>query len=191
MLNAPTKKTVWAPSGVSVQPGPLPGTEPGAGSLFKPKFGLGQLGAFIRLFKFLLILIVVSAAVQVLVDTNPTIKVGNGTFAVKVADTDPERVQGLSKTPSLAPNEGMLFIFDQPNYWPIWMKDMNYPIDIVWLDANKKVVTVNHGISPSTYPDVFMSVEPAMYALEIPAGEADNNGISYGQTADFNLGNAF
>src|SRR3989344_8800209 len=58
------------------------------------------------------------------------LKMGGVTLNIEVADTDPERVQGLSGRDGLEDNEGLLFVFGREDYYGIWMKDMNFPIDI-------------------------------------------------------------
>ncbi len=185
MLNALTKKTEWARSTVVVRPGPLPGTEPGAGSLFKSKIDLSNLGSLWRMLQIVVFVALVGAALSGLLDEPNTVMFGYTTFKVKVASDNQALETGLSKTPSLEPDEGMLFVFGSPSYWPIWMKDMSYPIDIVWLDQNKNVVSVDHNVMPGTYPQIFLPTDPALYALEVSAGAA--SGIKDGDTADFNI----
>lgn len=110
---------------------------------------------------------------------------GNTRYTLEVADTDFLRERGLSYRTSLAPQTGMLFIFDTPRISKFWMKDMNFPIDIIWLDADKKVVHIEHSVSPSTYPQSFGPETPTQYVIEIPAGEAQNIGLSKGDIAGF------
>jgi uncharacterized membrane protein (UPF0127 family) len=61
------------------------------------------------------------------------------------------------------------------------MKDMRFPIDMLWLDANGRVVTLRGSVSPDTYPAVFSATEPARFVLELPAGYADRHSISLGE----------
>ena len=70
------------------------------------------------------------------------VKLGSGVFSLTVADTEASRIQGLSGTPSLSPNGGMLFDFEADGAHGIWMKDMKYPIDIVWLIVAKRLYTL-------------------------------------------------
>ena len=102
-----------------------------------------------------------------------TVSVGTTTVAVEVADTEPARELGLGGRDSLAPGHGMLFVFDAPGSWGIWMKDMRFPIDIVWARGDGTVTAVARGISPATYPEVFYPPAPdALFVLELPAGGA-------------------
>ena len=74
----------------------------------------------------------------------------------------------------------MLFIFESDERWGIWMRDMLFPIDIIWADAGGAIVTIAKNIAPETYPHVFEPVAPARYALEVPAGFAARHGIAEG-----------
>lgn len=96
---------------------------------------------------------------------------GKPIFAT-VVDTPETRAKGLSGRKSLAANEGMLFIFPDDGIYGFWMKDMLFPIDIVWISADKRVVHVDSDVSPITYPRVFEPPLPVRYVLELPAGKA-------------------
>ena len=116
------------------------------------------------------------------------IRFENVTIAARVAKSAQAKEQGLSGTKSLANETGMLFVYDQEDMWQIWMRDMRYPIDIIWLDKDKKVVYIVHGAKPSSYPKtVFTPKKPAQYVLEIPAGAAKRHGIGIGVKAEFRL----
>lgn len=111
--------------------------------------------------------------------TTPThVQVGGVTIPVEVASSQEEQTRGLSGRDSLPEGSGLLFDFKGQGVWGIWMKDMNFPIDIVW--ANDTVVTVAYSISPDTYPQVFTPTSPVRYVLELPAGYAARNGIVEG-----------
>ncbi len=109
-----------------------------------------------------------------------TITIGGVSLAVEVADTEVLREQGLSGRSDLPSGKGMLFVFDTDGVWGIWMKDMQFPIDIVWADVDGKVVTVALNIAPETYPEVFLPSAPARYIIELPAGFAAAHGIVEG-----------
>ncbi len=81
-----------------------------------------------------------------------------------------EKQLGLGGLEELPPNHGMLFVFSEPGYHRIWMKDMNFPIDIIWLDSKKKITEIKPDITPDTYPKSFKPQQPAKYILELPAG---------------------
>lgn len=97
------------------------------------------------------------------------IYIGDTAMRVTVADTEAERRQGLSGVEALGDLEGKLFIFDQSDYYGIWMKDMLFPIDIIWLNDQLEVIHFETNVSPDTYPDVFAPTEPARFVLETKA----------------------
>jgi uncharacterized membrane protein (UPF0127 family) len=109
----------------------------------------------------------------------------NGVVKAMIADTDASRRQGLSDKPSLPEDAGMLFVFDVPGQYGFWMKDMTFPLDMVWIGADKTVVSVSKDLSPDTYPEVFNPPVPISYVLEINAGSADRLGIIPGAIVDF------
>lgn len=90
-------------------------------------------------------------------------------FSVTIADTPEERKRGLSGTAPLGQYEGKLFIFDSPAQYGIWMKDMNYAIDVLWFSADRELVYIEENMSPDSYPKVYAPDMNALYVLEIPA----------------------
>lgn len=95
------------------------------------------------------------------------ITVEGKSYRVRVVDTPMERAQGLSGTKRLAPDEGMLFVFEQAGLHGFWMKDMNYAIDIIWLNDRLKPVGITKNISPDSFPTIFYPPAPIRYVLEI------------------------
>ncbi|HET8575303.1 MAG TPA: DUF192 domain-containing protein [Candidatus Paceibacterota bacterium] len=101
-------------------------------------------------------------------------------LAAEVADTASERLQGLSDRAELAPGKGMFFVFPESDYQGIWMKDMHFPIDILWLDQSYHVVSLMTNVSPGTYPTIFKPAVPAEYVLETNAGFVKQVGLHLG-----------
>ncbi|MFW0870852.1 MAG: DUF192 domain-containing protein [Patescibacteria group bacterium] len=93
-------------------------------------------------------------------------------YTLEVAHTRNARIQGLSGREHLASQQGMLFIFPENGYHGIWMKDMHFPIDIIWLSADWVVVDTARNISPESYKDhtTFTPSQEARYVIELPAG---------------------
>lgn len=108
------------------------------------------------------------------------IRAPSGNLNVEVADTDTERERGLSYKKSMNEDEGMLFIFDKTGKYGFWMKDMNFSLDILWLDEDGHVVYDADNVPPETYPGILMNDAPAKYVLELNAGEAEKYGIYLG-----------
>lgn len=101
---------------------------------------------------------------------------------VDIATTPAERSQGLSGRPSLGENEGMLFVFGVPGKYQFWMKDMLFPLDLIWIREGEIVdMTVD---VPPPGPDgelpVYAPFEAADMVLEVRAGFAAAHGLRVG-----------
>lgn len=105
---------------------------------------------------------------------------GKVPFEVSIADSEEERSQGLSGVPRLPSQTGKLFIFENPGMYGFWMKDMNFTLDIVWIDESLTIVGIAHGATPESYPEVFFPPKAVTYVLEINSGEAVDNNLSVG-----------
>jgi uncharacterized membrane protein (UPF0127 family) len=116
------------------------------------------------------------------------LEIGDARYTVRVVSSGDEREKGLSGTASLARDKGMLFVFDEDKQWGIWMKDMNYAIDILWLDQSKTVVDMAENATPASYPKtIFKPKVPARYVLELAAGSVSDASIAVGSKATFNV----
>ncbi|MFA6273447.1 MAG: DUF192 domain-containing protein [Candidatus Paceibacterota bacterium] len=111
--------------------------------------------------------------------------IGNTEIFIEIAQTPTELTRGLSGRLTLAENSGLFFVFPYSDKHGIWMKEMNFPIDIIWLDENYKIVAIKTNASPDSYPEVFTPPTPALYVLEVPAGFAQKHKISIGNIAKF------
>lgn len=108
---------------------------------------------------------------------------GDATIKVGIADTPAERKKGLSGLKQLSDGAGLFFVFDDLDTHSIWMKDMNFAIDVIWLNSSKEVVHIVKNMTPDTYPTAFTPVRPALYILEVPAGFVEKWGIKIGDQA--------
>jgi hypothetical protein len=111
---------------------------------------------------------------------------GNTEIAVSIADTPKLREQGLSLRQGLSNNEGMLFLFSDSGRYGFWMKEMLFPIDIIWLNKSKEIVFVKEHAEPNSYPEVFMPNKPAQFVLEVPAGFFALHHLKVGDTLEMN-----
>ncbi len=107
------------------------------------------------------------------------------TYIVDVSDTAYTKMKGLSGRESLSQNHGMIFMFENEDKHGFWMKDMNFSIDIIWIDKNFVVNHIEKDVSPQTYPKVFYPDAPSLYVLELASGQADLLGLKVGDTVDF------
>ena len=131
---------------------------------------------------------------------------GQVTFAdgtavtVEVAATEPIRQRGLMFRTSLADNAGMVFVFDTPGYYPFWMQNCVIPLDIIWIDARSRVVSIADNVPPCRKP----GCEPpcaaadcptypprpgtaAKYVVEVRAGFAAAHKVTVGQSVTLDL----
>jgi|CXWK01.1.fsa_nt_gi uncharacterized membrane protein (UPF0127 family) len=119
------------------------------------------------------------------VDTRTTLKIGQKLLKIDLANTPALRTLGLSGRGSLAPDHGMLFVFEKPDLHGFWMKEMNFSIDIIWIDASKKIVHIEERVSPESYPKIYIPDAQALFVLEVPAGFVTENKIRVGDEVKF------
>lgn len=106
---------------------------------------------------------------------------GNVPLWAEVAGTEEKRREGLSGREPLKEGQGMLFIFDEPDFHGIWMKDMNFPIDIVWIDEEFNIVDIKSNAKPESYPEIFRPARKSLYVVETMAGLLHSNDIKIGE----------
>ena len=108
---------------------------------------------------------------------------------IEVADTQEERVLGLSNRRYLGDYEGMLFIFDQKVNTPFWMKDMYFPLDIIFIDESNFIIDKQENREPctQTYCPMISSSSMYKYVLEVNAGFCESNGIVVGSSVVLHL----
>jgi uncharacterized membrane protein (UPF0127 family) len=108
------------------------------------------------------------------------IQIGDVAVPVTLARTKQEQEKGLSGSSPLKEHTGLFFVFASPNRHGIWMKDMQFPIDIVWISPKGVVIYIEKNVSPDTYPKVFYSNGDDQAVLEMNGGEVDALGIQVG-----------
>lgn len=112
----------------------------------------------------------------------PVMHIGDIPVRVEIANTDAERIKGLSDRKEFGEKvNGMLFVFSRPDYHGIWMKDMNFPIDLIWINKDLTVVGIDKNIQPESYPKTFRPSEPVLYLVETDTYYADTMGITVGK----------
>lgn len=112
-------------------------------------------------------------------------------FSVLVANTNKHRFQGWSKKKDMGKYGGMLFVFPSRGQHAMVMRDMNFPLDIVWIDGRTVV-----DIAPNLQPEPnktenqltpYFSRLPANLVLELPAGFLDKNKVKIGDVVQISL----
>jgi len=106
--------------------------------------------------------------------------IGNKNYQLEIMDSEEERITGLSRRQKLERKVGMLFVFDDVSKQCMWMKDMNFSLDIVWLDNDGKIIAIKENIEPETYPKSFCH-DNAKYVIELNSGEVKKANIRIGQ----------
>ena len=126
-----------------------------------------------------------AAEPQVLPLTLPSGKVLQAELMIK----DQDRAMGLMFRPSLPLDRGLLFVFQEVDFHGIWMKNCRFPIDIVWLDEERRVVHVAEAVPPCKAEPcpVYNPMKKAAYVVEINAGQARREKATLGSRLTFSL----
>ena len=126
---------------------------------------------------FVIILLIFGGVIFYQFATHPAPKskvtINTHTFAVKTASSAAQQQQGLSGVKSMPQDQGMIFIFDQAAKYPFWMKEMKFPLDIIFIRDNKIVQIFQNVPAPKdskTQLPIYQPVAPADRVLEINAG---------------------
>jgi len=113
----------------------------------------------------------------------PTATINNHTFNLEIARTEAEKEIGLSAKKTLEQNAGMLFLFGKPSYYRFWMKNMKFPIDIIFI-RNGRIVTIHKNVKPhaslNENPPIYSSSELADIVLEINSGLSEKYNFKKG-----------
>lgn len=98
------------------------------------------------------------------------LNLGGTRYSLETARTTDDKQRGLGGRSALGKTSGMLFVFDDPSSACMWMKDMRFAIDVLWLDSSRRVITAARNLQPDTYPQTYCAPRPATYVVELPAG---------------------
>lgn len=101
------------------------------------------------------------------------------TIRVEIAENETSRTQGLMGRQTMAEDQGMLFIFPNEEFRSFWMANTPLPLDIIYVNAAREVVTIQRNTVPYSEESV-PSTRPATYVVEVNAGYADRHGIVEG-----------
>jgi len=113
-----------------------------------------------------------------------TIMVDEVPLQVQIADSEPRRIRGLMFQDQLPYDQGMIFVFEKPGLYSLWMLNMQFSLDMIWFDQDGKIVHIEKDVPPcktaleiatcqSVIPD-----EEAVYVLEVTSGFIDQNNIT-------------
>ncbi len=100
-------------------------------------------------------------------------------ISIEIAETDPDREQGLMWRSEMAYHHGMLFIFKASGPRAFWMKNTYIPLDIIFVGKDKRVVHIAEDTTPLSRK-IIGSPRPAMYVVEVNSGHARHHNIEEG-----------
>ncbi len=118
------------------------------------------------------------------------VTVNNFNLITDLALTQDQQTKGLAVKNTMNESQGMLFVFEHPSLESFWMKDMKFPIDIIWMDANRSVVYIAPDLKPC--PAVgdcpaYVPAKESMYVLETKAGFSHRHDVKPGSQMNFHL----
>src|SRR3989344_5449421 len=113
------------------------------------------------------------------------IKIANASIKFEIASTPETLAQGLSGRNELKEDEGMLFVFEKSGKYSFWMKDMKFPIDIIWIGEDLYVLYIKKDTRPESYPETFGPDKNSKYVLEVVSGFAEKNNLKEGDEVEF------
>jgi len=110
-------------------------------------------------------------------------------ITAELAITDEERQLGLMFREKINYDQGMLFVFEEEGIHSFWMKNMKIPLDLLWLDKNKRIIHIEEAVPPCKRDPCpsYTPKYPAMYVLELKAGSVNENGLELYDKLDFIL----
>ena len=113
-----------------------------------------------------------------------SVTIRGATIRAQLAETPEERARGLSGRPSLAPDRGILFLFEEAGFPGFWMPDMHFDLDLVWI-RDGRVVEVSEFVSRRQPERTHRPREAADTVLEVLAGTASRHGWRRGDRVTF------
>jgi uncharacterized membrane protein (UPF0127 family) len=121
--------------------------------------------------------------------TTPVTLPGGQQIRAEMVSNPKDMLKGLQYRDSLAPNRGMIFLHGSPGFYPYWMYQVRIPLDIFWLDTNRKVVEISADTPPcktaAKQCATYGGTHQAVTVFEMPAGSARKYGIKVGDTIKF------
>ena len=113
-----------------------------------------------------------------------TIMIDDVPLEVQIADTEPRRVRGLMFQDQLPYDQGMIFVFDKPGLYSLWMLNMQFSLDMMWFDEDGKIIHIEKDVSPCKTPleiATCQSIIPegqAVYVIEVTSGFIEQNNVT-------------
>ena len=116
------------------------------------------------------------------------VKIDDTEIRAEIADNPIKKAKGLMFRKNLQEDEGMLFVFDEEGYHSFWMMNMSFPIDMIWVSKERKVVDMTKNAQPcKLICSTYSPKEKAMYVLEVNANFTEKHGVKIGSSLEFKL----
>jgi uncharacterized membrane protein (UPF0127 family) len=112
-----------------------------------------------------------------------TARGGRHVVSVEIARTEAERAKGLMHRRSLAPDAGMLFVFDETAHHPFWMMNTHLALDLLFIDEDGRIAGIAARARPGDLSPI--SAAPSRYVLEVNGGWAESHGVAVGDRVRF------
>jgi uncharacterized membrane protein (UPF0127 family) len=114
--------------------------------------------------------------------SGPYVEIHGHRYTVEIAEDDASRAHGLMDRTEMPEDHGMLFVFQDEAMRGFWMKNTKIPLDMLFFDANRKLISVQHRVPPCVADPcpAYSSGAPAQYVLELNAGQAEKLGVTSG-----------
>ena len=112
----------------------------------------------------------------------PYVELKSHRYSVEFAENEASREYGLMNRTEMADDHGMLFVFENDEPRAFWMKNTKIPLDMIFIDKNRKIVSIKHDAPPCVTDrcPAFMSEGPVRYVLELNGGQAAKLGLTAG-----------
>lgn len=139
------------------------------------------------LFSYLVVILVGLALYSVRNDVylTETLTTKNHAYKLLISTTPADLQKGLGGLTSLPQDRGMIFVFKSLGTQCFWMKNMKFPIDMIWVTDAKTVAYIQSNVSPQTYPETFCPNVAVKYVIELNAGQAKSGDIKVGNKLTF------
>ncbi len=137
-----------------------------------------------KIFFFLVLLVSVVIALKLGTSTKSsttTLTINGIEIKAQLAKTQSQIQKGLGGQNKLLEKEGMLFVMPSYNRYSFWMKDMKFPLDIIWLDKDRIAdITKNIPVENNNHLTIYQPTTPVNLVLEVNAGFSDKYKIKVG-----------
>ncbi|MGB8952426.1 MAG: DUF192 domain-containing protein [Candidatus Aminicenantales bacterium] len=110
-------------------------------------------------------------------------------ITTELAVTEEERQRGLMFREKIFSDQGMLFVFKEEGFYSFWMKNTWIPLDILWLDKERRIVHIEREVPPCREDPCpsYSSPRAALYVLELESGAAERYQLKFYDRIEFVL----